>query len=70
MSLRSRRAGQKYVFEGRRLEDAVIGGVNIQADGGEVARDGDTRAHRVLVHQQLVVVPAETGVDRPVAEAD
>ena len=69
-SLRSRRTGQKNVFEGRRLEDPVIGAVNIDADGREVARDGDARAHRILVHQQLVVVPAEARIDRPVAEAD
>src|SRR5580692_631402 len=32
-SLRSRRAGQKNVFERRSLEDTVIRGVKIQADG-------------------------------------
>src|ERR1700691_3733092 len=55
-SLRLWRAGQKYVFEGGCLEDAVKRSVNIEAKRGKVARDGESRAHRVLVHQQLVVV--------------
>jgi len=36
----------------------------------EIARDRKARADGVLIHDELIVIPAQSGVDGPVAEVD
>ena len=36
----------------------------------EIARDSQARTYGILVHQELIVVPAKTRADRPFAKAD
>jgi len=44
--------------------------VNDQVRCGEIARDRKARADGVLIHDELIVIPAQSGVDGPVAEVD
>ena len=64
------RTGQKNIFEGRCLEDAIVGGVEDQVRRGQIPRDREARADGVLIHHELVVIPAEAGADGPFAEVN
>ena len=65
-----RRAGDEDVLEGWSLKDAVVGGVQHQVERWQKTADGDAGAEGVLIEEELIVVPAEAGADRPFAEAD
>src|SRR5207249_699191 len=41
-----------------------------QSDRGKVASHGKTRADGILVDQKLIVVPAKSRADRPIAETN
>ena len=48
------------------MKDAIVGEVEDEAAGSEVARDREARAQRLLVKKELVVIPAQAGGDGPV----
>ena len=62
--------GQQNVFEVGSLKNPVIGCMQHEIGRMEIARDSQARTHRILVDQQLIVVPAKTGADGPFAKAD
>ena len=62
-----RRTGKKNVLERRRLKNAVVRSVNDQIGRGKETGDGKARADGVLIDEELIVVPAEAGVDGPVS---
>ena len=64
------RTRKQQVLERRRLEDAVIREVREQSELREVARDGNPRIDRLLVDDQLIVVPAQAKIQRPVSQAN
>src|SRR5206468_4681212 len=61
------RARQQQVFDRWRLERAVVRGSEYQV-GRRRPCDSQTRAQRVLIHDEGVVIPPQTGVDGPRAE--
>ena len=64
------RTGEKNILERGRLKHAIVGGVDDQAGGGKIARHRNARAKRVLIYDELIVVPAQAGIDGPFAEVD
>ena len=52
------------------MENAVVGGVDNQVGIGEIAGDGEARAGGILIHDELIVVPAKAGADGPFTEVD
>jgi hypothetical protein len=65
-----RRTGEKNVFERRSLKGAVVRGVQNNIRGGKISCDAQARADRILIDQQLIVVPTQAGVEGPLAEPD
>src|SRR6266849_3588770 len=64
------RTRQKNIFEGGSLKHAIVGGVDDQVGRREIPRDREARADGVLIHYELIMIPAETGVDRPFAQVN
>ena len=58
------------VFVGGRLENAVVGGVEDEIEAGDVVADAETRADRVLIDEQLVVIPPKAGAHCKFAKAN
>ena len=52
------------------MKDAIVGRVHDQIRFRKEPRDRKARADGVLVDEELIVVPAETGVDGPISQAD
>ena len=64
------RAGQQDVLERWRLENAIIGEVCEQSEFRKIARDRDPRVHGLSINDQLIVVPTQAHVHRPIAHAN
>ena len=41
-----------------------------QSEGRKIARNGEAGIHRLLVDDELVMVPAQPGIDRPIAQSN
>src|SRR3984957_6272883 len=64
------RTGEKNIFKGRSLKDAIVGSMNHEICRRKITRRGQSRADGVLVHDELVMVPAKTRADGPPAETN
>ena len=62
--------GEQNVFERRGLKNAIVGEMQDEVRGREVARDGEARVCGIAVQDELVMIPAEADVDGQVLEAD
>src|ERR1700756_781572 len=60
-----RRTRDQEIFCRRRLKDAVVGSMKDNVKFSDVVRHAQPRADGVLVDQELVVIPAKSGADRP-----
>ena len=52
------------------MKDAVVGGVQDELSGREVAGDGEARLNAWSVEKELIVIPAKAGGDGRVVEVD
>ena len=64
-----RRAGQQQVLDGRRLEHAVVRRAQHQICRRRPG-EAQSRAERVLVHDEVVTIPSEPGAEGQRSAAD
>src|SRR5580658_2093489 len=62
--------GEQDVLERRGLKDEILREVDAPPGLGKITSHCETRADRVLIVKERVVVPAQAGVDGPVAEVN
>src|SRR5580704_5268125 len=62
--------GEKNIFKKRSLKNAVVRSVENKIRGRKKPGQGEAWAESVLVDEELVMVPAETGAGGPFAETN
>ena len=44
--------------------------MNDQVRSRKISRDGNARTDGILIHYELIVIPAKSAIDSPIAEMD